>query len=313
MSETSGPHHFLSLYGAGGAALAAMLNEAAARKAARAGRPRGAPDEDAPLAGHVLATIFEKPSTRTRVSFHMAMRQLGGQTLLLDAGHMQLGRGESIADTARVLGRYVDALMLRTDDPAKLDALARHAGVPVVNGLTDAAHPCQIMADLLTLIENGKRLPGLKVAWLGDGNNVLASWIEAAAIFRMELRIACPPGHGPAPKQVEEGRGAGAQILLCGSAAAGAEGADVVVTDCWISMGQADGGAKQDAMRPYQVNEAVMARAAADALFLHCLPAHIGEEVTEAVFEGPQSRVFDEAENRLHAQKAILLWCLGKL
>lgn len=305
--------HFGALGDAGADALAAMINDAIDRKAARAGRPRGASDEDAPLAGHVLAMVFEKNSTRTRVSFDIAMRQLGGSVLVLDSGSSQLGRGETIADTARVLSRMVDAIMLRTDDHAKLEEMAAHASVPVINGLTDLSHPCQILADLLTVIEHGKALPGLELAWFGDGNNVLHSILEAAGLFKFNVRVATPAGYEPDPAFVALARAGGAQLTLTQDARAAARGADVIVTDTWISMGQADAAEKKAAMQPYQVNAALMAEAKPDALFLHCLPAHVGEEVSAEVFEGPHSVVFDEAENRIHAQKSVLLWCLGRL
>ena len=305
--------HFLSLSDAGGDAVAAMLGNAIDRKAARSSWPKGRPDTDAPLAGHVLGMIFEKASTRTRVSFDMAMRQLGGSALILDSGTSQLGRGESVADTARVLSRMVDCIMIRTDDHAKAGELARHAGVPVINGLTDRSHPCQIVADLLTLVERGKALPGLELAWMGDGNNVLHSLLEAATLFNFNVRVATPAGYEPDAEFVEMARAAGATVTLTQDAAQAAAGADVIVTDTWVSMGQEHTHNKLAAMAPYQVGRQLMAGAKPDALFLHCLPAHVGEEVTEEVFEGPQSAVFDEAENRIHAQKSILLWCFGKL
>ncbi|USA39036.1 ornithine carbamoyltransferase [Pelagerythrobacter marinus] len=305
--------HFLDLCDAGADALAAMIDDAQRRKAARADWPRGRADADAPLAGHVLAMVFEKNSTRTRVSFDIAMRQLGGSALVLDSASSQLGRGESIADTARVLSRMCDAIMLRTDDHAKAEEMARHASVPVINGLTDRSHPCQTVADLLTVIEHGKPLPGLELAWFGDGNNVLHSLLEAAGLFRFNVRVATPPGYEPESEFVELARAGGAQVLLTGDAAAAADGADVVVTDTWVSMGQDHAAEKLAAMAPFQVNEALMARAKDDARFLHCLPAHVGDEVSESVFEGPQSVVFDEAENRIHAQKSVLLWCFGRL
>ena len=305
--------HFLSLSDAGGDAVAAMLADAIDRKNARADWPKGKTDNDAPLAGHVLGMIFEKASTRTRVSFDIAMRQLGGSALILDSGTSQLGRGESVADTARVLSRMVDAIMIRTDDHAKAEELARHATVPVINGLTDRSHPCQIVADLLTLVERGKALPGLELAWMGDGNNVLHSLLEAAALFKFNVRAATPPGYEPEVEFVEMARAGGATVLLTQDAAEAAARADVVVTDTWVSMGHEHTHNKLAAMAPYQVSARLMDGAKSDALFLHCLPAHVGEEVTEEVFEGPQSAVFDEAENRIHAQKSILLWCFGKL
>ncbi|WP_298198647.1 ornithine carbamoyltransferase [Novosphingobium sp.] len=305
--------HFLNLTDAGGDAVAAMLNDALDRKAARAAWPKGCSDADAPLAGRVLAMIFEKNSTRTRVSFDMAMRQLGGTAIVMDAGGMQLGRGESIADTARVLSRMVDAVMIRTDDHAKIEELATHASVPVVNGLTDLSHPCQIMADLLTVIEHGKALPGLEVAWVGDGNNVLHSIIEAAGLMKFNVRVGVPEGYDPDPRFAAAAVAAGARVTTHRDAADAVSGADVVVTDTWISMGQTHAEAKLAAMTPFQVNPALMARAKADALFLHCLPAHRGEEVTDAVIDGPQSVVWDEAENRVHAQKSVLRWVFGQL
>lgn len=305
--------HFLDLGDAGADDIAAMINDAIDRKAARAGLPKGAADADAPLAGRVLALVFEKNSTRTRVSFDVAMRQLGGSVLILDSGSSQLGRGETIADTARVLSRMVDGIMLRTDDHAKIEEMARHASVPVINGLTDKSHPCQIVADLLTVIEHGKALPGLELAWFGDGNNVLHSILEAAGLFKFNVRVATPAGYEPDPAFVELARAGGAVVTLTQDAQAAARGADVLVTDTWISMGQADAAEKKAAMAPYQVNAALMAEAKPDAVFLHCLPAHVGEEVSEEVFEGPQSVVFDEAENRIHAQKSVLLWSFGLL
>ncbi len=305
--------HLLDLCDAGGDAIAAMINDAIDRKAARAQLPKGASDADRPLEGRVLAMIFEKNSTRTRVSFDMAMRQLGGTSLVMDAASTQLGRGETIADTARVLSRMVDAIMIRTDDHAKAEEMARHATVPVINGLTDRSHPCQIVADLLTVVERRKALPGLEVAWLGDGNNVLHSILEAAGLMKFNVRVATPAGYDPDASFVSEAQAGGARVTLTRDAAEAASGADVVVTDTWVSMGQAHAAEKLAAMAPYQVNAALMRLAKPDAVFLHCLPAHIGEEVTQEVFESAQSAVFDEAENRIHAQKSILLWAFGLL
>ena len=305
--------HFLNLSDAGGDASAAMLNNAIDRKNARQGCPKGQADADAPLAGHTLAMVFEKNSTRTRTSFEMAMKQLGGDSIFMASGQMQLGRGETIADTARVLSRYVDAIMIRTDDHDKVSELAHYASVPVINGLTDLSHPCQIVADLLTVMEHRKTLPGLELAWLGDGNNVLNSVVEAAGLFKFNLRIAVPEGYESDSSFIEIAKAAGAHITLTRDAREAVAGADVVVTDTWVSMGQDHAHNKMAAMMPYQVNERLMATAKADAVFLHCLPAHRGEEVTDAVIDGPQSLIWDEAENRLHAQKSILLWCLGKL
>lgn len=305
--------HFLELGDAGADGIAAMIADAIDRKDARQTVPRGAADRDFPLKDRVLALVFEKNSTRTRVSFDIAMRQLGGSVLTLEAGSSQLGRGESIADTARVLSRMVDGIMLRTDDHAKIEEMARHATVPVINGLTDRSHPCQIVADLLTIIEHGKSLPGLELAWFGDGNNVLHSILEAAGLMKFNVRAATPKGFEPQQEFVELARAGGAQVTLTNSAQEAATGADVLVTDTWISMGQSDADEKRSAMQPFQVNDALMGLARPDAVFLHCLPAHIGEEVSEGVFESGQSVVFDEAENRIHAQKSVLLWCFGKL
>ncbi len=311
--STPALRHFLNLSDAGGDAIAAMLADAIDRKAARAAWPKGRVDADAPLAGHVLAMIFEKNSTRTRASFDMAIRQLGGSAMVMEAGSMQIGRGETIADTARVLSRYVDAIMIRTDDHAKIEELAEYASVPVINGLTDLSHPCQIVADLLTIVEGGKALPGLELAWLGDGNNVLASLIEAAGLFGFNVRAGVPQGYDPDMRFVEAARAQGARIDIVCDAAEAVAGADIVVTDTWVSMGQDHAHNKLAAMAPYQVDERLMGKAKGDALFLHCLPAHRGEEVVDAVIDGAQSRVWDEAENRVHAQKSVLLWALGKL
>ncbi len=302
--------HFLNLSDAGGNGIAAMLADALDRKAARAGWPKGRVDADAPLAGHALAMVFEKNSTRTRVSFDMAIRQLGGSSIVLDAGTTQLGRGETVADTARVLSGYCDAIMIRTDDHAKVEEMAAYASVPVINGLTDASHPCQIVADLLTIIESGKALPGLKVAWLGDGNNVLASIVEAAALMQFDVVAACPQGFQPEEQAIARARG---RARVVGDPREAVEGADVVVTDTWISMGQAHAETKLAAMMPYQVTESLMALAKQDAKFLHCLPAHREEEVVSSVIDGPQSLIWEEAENRLHAQKSILRWCFGQI
>ena len=305
--------HFLNLTDAGGDALAAILNDAMERKAARQGWPKGKADADAPLAGHVLAMIFEKNSTRTRVSFDIAMRQLGGSAIVMEAGSTQLGRGETIADTARVLSRMVDAIMIRTNDHAKIEELARHATVPVINGLTDLSHPCQIVADLQTVLEAGKPLPGLELAWLGDGNNVLNSIIEAAGLMKYNVRVGVPEGYDCDAGFVARAQAAGARVTVHRDAASAVAGADVVVTDTWISMGQTGAEARVAAMTPFQVNDALMAQAKPGALFLHCLPAHRGEEVTDAVIDGTGSAVWDEAENRIHAQKSVLRWALGQL
>ncbi|KQR82144.1 ornithine carbamoyltransferase [Sphingomonas sp. Leaf343] len=302
--------HFLNLTDAGADGVAAMLADALDRKAARAGWPKGMVDADAPLAGRVLAMVFEKNSTRTRVSFDMAIRQLGGTSIVMDAGSMQLGRGESIADTARILSGYADAIMIRTDDHAKIEEMAAHASVPVINGLTDASHPCQIMADLLTILETGRALPGLKVAWLGDGNNVLASIVEAASLMRFDVVAACPPGFAPEEQAIAAASGRARVVTDPYEAVADA---DIVVTDTWISMGQLHAEEKLAALAPYQVDAALMAAAKPGAAFLHCLPAHRGEEVTAEVIDGPQSLIWQEAENRLHAQKSVLRWCFGQI
>lgn len=302
--------HFLSLSDAGADGVAAMLADALDRKAARRGWPKGRADADAPLADHALAMVFEKNSTRTRVSFDLAIRQLGGFPVVLDSGTTQLGRGESVADTARVLSGYADAIMIRTDDHAKLLEMAHYASVPVINGLTDASHPCQIMADLLTIIESGKALPGLKVAWLGDGNNVLASIVEAASLMQFDVVAACPQGFAPEEEAIVAASG---RARVVSSPREAVEDADVVVTDTWISMGQAEAETKLAALTPYQVTPELMALAKLDAKFLHCLPAHRGEEVAATVIDGPQSLIWAEAENRLHAQKSVLRWCFGQI
>ena len=304
--------HFLSLSDAGAEGIAAILGEATARKEKRVGWAKGKVDADAPLAGHTLAMIFEKNSTRTRVSFDMAMRQLGGSSLVLEGTSSQLGRGEPIADTARELSRYVDEIMISTDDHAKVEELAANASVPVINGLTDLSHPCQILADLQTVIERGRGLAGSTWAWVGDGNNVCNSLIEAAALMHFELRVATPDGFEPDATMVAMASTRD-HIYFGGDPREAVGGADVVVTDTWTSMGHSDEDYRRVAFADYQVDEAMLALAAPGATFLHCLPAHRGEEVSDAVIDGPQSAVWDEAENRLHAQKALLLWALGKL
>ena len=307
--------HFIDIADFSKEALLAMLAEAKRRKAARAGWPKGRADADAPLADHVLALLFEKPSTRTRLSFDMAMRQLGGGTVIMNAGDMQLGRGESIEDTARVLGRMVDGVMARVHGHDKIEALAEHAGMPVINGLTDLSHPCQIMADLQTLEEHKGALEGLTVAWVGDCANVTRSWIEAATLLGMHFRIGAPKGYQPEEDVLAWAKENGAEVFITEDAAEAVKGADCVMTDTWISMHHKE---EEKARRiadlsPYQVTPALMAQAKEDAIFMHCLPAHRGEEVAAEVIDGAASVVFDEAENRLHAQKAILLYCFGKL
>lgn len=289
-----------------------ILDVAKAMKKARLGMPKGALDIGAPLNGHLLAMIFEKSSTRTRVSFDVGMRQLGGGAIVLEAGSTQLGRGESIADTARVLSRMVDAIMLRANSHQSLLELAKWADVPVINGLTDLSHPCQIMADLQTLEEGGIELKGARIAWVGDGNNVLNSFIEASAPFGFDLVAACPNGYKPDIKFVEKARANGGKITILDNPFEAAAAADCVVTDTWVSMGDTNVSERMQALGPYQVNDELMAKANNGAIFLHCLPAHRGEEVTDAIIDGAGSKVFDEAENRIHAQKAVLRWCLNK-
>ncbi len=272
--------------------------------------PKGAHEQ--PLQGRILAMIFDKPSTRTRVSFDVAMRQLGGETLVLSAAETQLGRGESVADTAKVLSRYVDAIMIRTDGHDKLAELAAHATVPVINGLTDRSHPCQIMADVMTYEERRGTIAGATLAWTGDGNNVLHSFIEASAVFGFSLNVAAPDHRRPDPTILAWGKDHGAQVTITSDPAQAVAGADCVVTDTWVSMGAEDAADGHNTFKPYQVNRQLMAHAKPDALFMHCLPAHRGHEVTDEVIDGPNSVVFDEAENRLHVQKAILAWCLAK-
>jgi len=305
--KAAAPKHFLDLRDFSPAALRAMLAEAARFKRTRGGGSKR------PLAGKTLALIFEKPSTRTRVSFEVAMRELGGDVIVLSPRDMQMGRGETIADTAQVLSRYVHGIMLRTDSAAKLHELAAHATVPVINGLTELSHPCQIMADVLTFEEHRGLIAGQPVAWLGDGNNVAASWIEAAVRFAFPLRLGCPEGYAPKPEILAWARGEGADVTVIQDPVEAVTGARCVVTDTFISMAdsEADKAARMLALAPYQVTAAIMSHAAPDAIFMHCLPAHRGEEVTAEVIDGPASVVFDEAENRLHAQKAILAWCLG--
>lgn len=306
--------HFLDLAPAGAAGLRAILDEAHRRKALRAGWPKGQVDADAPLAGHVLGMIFEKPSTRTRFSFDMAIRQLGGTSIVSSAGEMQLGRGETIGDTARVLSRMVDALMLRTNSHAKLDQLAEYAAIPVINGLTDLTHPCQVMADIMTFEERtGRPVEGSTWGYVGDGNNMTNSLIEASSLLKFDLRVGVPHGLDPDAGIMATACARGGCIGLYHTAEEAMASADVVVTDTWVSMGQKDSEAKMAACKPFQVNEALMAKANPGAIFLHCLPAHRNDEVTDSVMDGPQSAVWDEAENRLHVQKAILLWCLDRI
>lgn len=305
------PKHFLSLADIPATELRAILDEAHRRKAARAGLPKGLPDIDAPFLGETLALIFEKSSTRTRFSFEMGMRQLGGSVITATAGTMQLGRGETIDDTAKVLSRYVDGIMLRANSHAALIELAHNSSVPVINGLTDYNHPCQIMADLQTLEEKGGQLSDMTLTWVGDGNNVAVSFINAAAKFGYRLRISTPAGYAVSGQTISAAQNAGAKIDLIENPAKACADADVVIADTFVSMGDTDAEKRLSDLMPYQVSDALMNRAAKGATFLHCLPAHRGEEVAASVIDGPQSVVFDEAENRLHAQKAVICWCFN--
>jgi ornithine carbamoyltransferase len=306
----SGPRHFLDLSDFRSGELAAILAHGRAMKQTRRGQPQGAPEPGMPLRGRLLAMIFERPSTRTRVSFDVAMRQMGGETLILSAADMQLGRGETIADTARVLSRYVDAVMIRATTHAALLELARHATIPVINGLTDQSHPCQIMADLLTLEEKKGKLAGLTVAWCGDSCNVTNSWIHAAGRFGFTMRIASPAPLKPARSIMEWAKANRAEVLLTDDPMTAVSNADCIITDTWMSMNVTESANRHNLLKPYQVTADLMKLARKDAVFMHCLPAHRGEEVTADVIDGPQSVVFDEAENRLHAQKSILAFCL---
>jgi ornithine carbamoyltransferase len=301
--QGAGPRHFIDLRDFDGATLRQMLDAASNYK--RAGV------SSRPLAGKTLAVIFEKPSTRTRVSFEVGMRQLGGDVIVLYGHDMQIGRGETPADTARVLSRYVDAIMLRTDRVSKLHELAEYATVPVINGLTDTSHPCQLMADVMTFEEHRGPIAGQVVAWCGDGNNVARSWIEAAVRFGFTLRLATPDALRPPAELLEWARAQGGHIEVTGDSEAAVAGARCVVTDTWVSMSDDPQESRHNLLAPYRVTAGLMAKAAADAIFMHCLPAHRGEEVTAEVIDGPQSVVFDEAENRLHAQKGVLAWALG--
>jgi ornithine carbamoyltransferase len=297
--------HFLDLAEIDAPTLRLILSESGRLKSLR--RTATPPK---PLAGKMLAMIFDRPSTRTRVSFDVAMRELGGDTIVLTGEEMQRRRGETIADTAKVLSRYVDAIMIRTLDHEAVAELADNATIPVINGLTRHSHPCQIMADVMTFEEHRGGIAGRNVAWLGDGNNVLVSWIHAAERFRFGLRVASPPELQPGPAILAWAEERGAAITVTADADAAVRGADCLVTDTWVSMGDEDGSRRHNLLQPYQVNERLLARANPDAIFMHCLPAHRGEEVTAGVIDGPQSVVFDEAENRLHVQKGILAWCL---
>lgn len=293
--------HFLDLSAVDAATLRSILDRAVSMKRGR--------DHSLPMAGRSLAMIFEKPSTRTRVSFEVAVRQLGGHPVVLSSKEMQLGRGETVADTAKVLSRYVDAIMIRTDAHDKLLELAHHATVPVINGLTDHSHPCQIMADVLTFEEHKGPIQGRKIAWTGDGNNVVHSFIHAAVRFDFRLDIACPADMQPAAEVLQWAEQYQGKVRVLRDPHEAVKDADAVVTDTWVSMGQADAEARHRTLEPYRVDDRLMDAAGEGAIFLHCLPAHRGEEVTAQVIDGPRSVVFDEAENRLHVQKAILAWC----
>jgi len=303
--SAKGIRHFLDLIDIPRRELRGMIEKSRVMKKGRKGAAG-----NGPLAGKTMAMIFDRPSTRTRVSFDVAMRQLGGESITLIGQDMQLGRGETIADTARVLSRYVDAIMIRTLDHEHLLELARYATVPVINGLTRRSHPCQVLADVMTFEEHRGAIRGRTVAWTGDANNVLTSWMHAAERFDFELRVATPPELMPKKKLLDWVKQSGAAIRFGSDPEEAVKGADCVVTDTWVSMGDRDGGRRHNLLKRYQVNKRLMAKADAKAIFMHCLPAHRGEEVTDEVMDGPQSVVFDEAENRLHAQKGILAWCL---
>jgi len=303
--------HFLDLDEISPTDIRAILENSRQRKSARAGLGHAEPDADKPLKGKLLAMIFEKPSTRTRVSFDVAMRQLGGETLLLNGNDTQLGRGETIADTARVLSRYVDAIMIRTTDHKHLLELAEYASVPVINGLTDRSHPCQLMADVMTFEEHKGPVAGRRIAWVGDGNNMVTSWIHAATQLDFELRLACPPELAPSAEALAWAKSRKANVVLTTDPYEAVKDVDCVNADTWVSMGDSEETAarRHNLLAPYQVNERLMAAADKEAIFMHCLPAHRGEEMTADVIDGPSSVVFDEAENRLHAQKGVLAWC----
>ncbi|MCC5960937.1 MAG: ornithine carbamoyltransferase [Rhodobacteraceae bacterium] len=306
--------HFLDIHTTDKTALRAMIDQAHTMKTARNGRPKATPDDEQPLKNHMVALIFEKPSTRTRVSFDVGVRQMGGQTMVLSGSEMQLGHGETIADTARVLSRYVDMIMIRTFEESVLHELAEYASVPVINGLTNRTHPCQIMADIQTFEEHRGPITGRRVVWSGDGNNVCASFLHAAGQFGFDLVFTGPESLDPDPEFVALARAQGVQVDIIRDPVRAVEGADLVVADTWVSMhdSQSNRERRHNLLRPYQVNDALMAHAKPDALFMHCLPAHREEEVTNSVMDGPQSVVFDEAENRLHAQKAIMRYCLAR-
>ena len=300
------PKHFLDLDVLSATELRSMLDTALSLK--KTGKVR---DQAKPLAGKSLAMIFEKPSTRTRVSFEMGMKRLGGEVVIMERESSQLGRGETVADTARVLSRYVDCIMVRTTKESKLLELAQYATVPVINGLTDRTHPCQLMADVMTFEEHRGPIKGKRIAWSGDGNNMATSWIHAAVRFDFELNIACPEQLTPPQDVVDWAKREGGKVNVSANAEAAVQGADCIVTDTWVSMGDEDTSHRHNLLQAFQVNDRLMSLANPDAIFMHCLPAHRGEEMTASVIDGPQSVVWDEAENRLHAQQGILLWCLG--
>ncbi len=303
--EGAPPRHFMDLSDVDSTSLRHILDLGTAFK--RGAVPTAA---SKPMAGKTLAMIFEKPSTRTRVSFEVAMRRLGGEVIMLSASELQTSRGETLADTARVLSRYVDAIMMRTGDVRRIKELAEHATVPVINGLTDKSHPCQLMADVMTFEQHRGPIAGRTVAWVGDGNNVARSFLQAAARFGFRIRMATPEPLQPPAETVRWARENGAEVTLTEDPVAAVTDADCVVTDTWVSMNDAEGTNRHNMLKPYQLNEALL-RHAPNAIVMHCLPAHRGEEITDAVMDGPQSVVFDEAENRLHAQIGILAWCLG--
>lgn len=307
------PRHFIDLWKLDGATLRRMLDDAHARKAARKGWPQGKVDADAPAKDRVLSMIFQKNSTRTRFSFDAAMRQLGGDAIISTSSDMQLGRGETIEDTAKVLSRMVDAVMIRANSHADVERFAQVASVPVINGLTDKSHPCQIMADILTIEEHRGPIAGKTIAWVGDGNNVCSSFIHAAPLLGFELKIACPAVYHADLHDLARAESLQGKVSMTTDAKAAVSGADVVVADTWVSMGDTDHDERLAALEPYQVDDALMDLAAANGVFLHCLPAHRGEEVTDAVLDGPRSLVWDEAENRIHAQKSVLAWCFGAI
>lgn len=304
--------HFLEIKDFSKAQLRGILDSAVKRKNARAGFAKGERDVDLPLKGKIAALVFERPSTRTRFSFEVGIRQLGGEVFTASGSEMQLGRGESVADTARVLSRYVDCVMIRAQKRSTLEEFASAATIPVINGLTNMTHPCQVMTDVMTLEEKKGTLDKNQIAWVGDGNNVCASWIEAISVLGGSLKVGCPDQLKPQREFLDWAQKHNADLSVMSSPEEAVAGADCVITDAWVSMHDADIENRHNLLRAYQVNEALMKHAKKDALFMHCLPAHRNEEVTDAIMDGKHSVVFDEAENRIHAQKAILLSCFGK-